>query len=1272
MTDSPNTDQSPAVLAAGPELAPGANAAAAGETGSREAPAAATTTTTAITTATTNQDKLNSRSEFAGLDVCEVLDQDSRPTFVLDLDPDIHAPCTLNGLDPVFCNTALRLHERLSDVITGNRGEVEPNTGATYQDFRSWAVGVTHHDDSRDCFPLSFLYADMLWTGSTVRKRWRLVSGNLWNKGIHVRELSLSSSRPSRNSSDMSASKPSVVATGASNGNTAISKASRQTPNQRPANTNPKDLVTNSSSTGDSSQSKRLTLASPAKACPDWTEPRPKGIVSEHIKLARSIPWETTPLGPMKNWSPELRQVANIVMSSPFPTALFWGADLTMLYNEAYGREVAGHKHPNMMGTGFSGPFSEVWDSLSDLFAECARTGVSIRKEDDYLPIHRHGFLEETFFSWSWTPLYGGTKKILGFFNTPFETTQSVLSHRRTQTVSKVGSLVSKAKGIKQFWKLLLEALEENHFDVPFALLYSVGDPEDNDQSSTSSASTMSMKSCFYEGSIGIPEGHVAAPHQLDLKRSREGFIPSFREAMRTREPTLLHTRDGSLPEELLEGIQWRGFGEPCDKAVIFPIRPTNGETVLAFLVLGVNPRRPYDDGYRAFSSFLNRQLATSLASFMLFEEEVRRNRDAAEAAALKSEHLTAQLAMQTNRLRRMTELSPLGMFLFDPDGVLREANDRYHEMTGHPRDATYEMAFMEQIEDSSRKLSEEGWHRIIVDHQPWTAELQLKRLLMKPVDLDGEDIEYWVMISAQPEFAADGSVRAVMGSITDISHLKWAQGLQNLRLQEAEETRRQQNEFIDITSHEMRNPLSAILQCADDIMATLKSSRATGVQPSMQDVEGCLESANTISICVQHQKSIVDDILTVSKLDSNLLDITPIASRPTEVVKTAVQMFESQLQARDIYMVNEAKPSFEELQVEWATFDPSRVRQILINLLTNAIKFTASSSTRNIIVSVDVSREPPLATNESDFQYIEPKTPNSNVVSGEEWGPGEVIYLQFKVEDTGCGLTPEEMKVLFTKFSQASPRTHAQYGGSGLGLFISRQLAELHGGRIGVSSIAGSGSSFGFFIAARKTSEPENNDISATIAANLEREVAQESLMHQVLPQRQDLEPQGPVADLIATRTVTKFDPHDLDVLVVEDNMVNQAVLVKQLRKQGIGVSTANDGLEALAYLDGTEFLKPGGKRLSLILMDLEMPNMDGLTCVREIRKMQETGKISGHVPVIAVTANVRNEQIAAARKSGMDDVVSKPFRIPELLKQMETLLVEVPGLKRKWPGDA
>ena len=117
--------------------------------------------------------------------------------------------------------------------------------------------------------------------------------------------------------------------------------------------------------------------------------------------------------------------------------------------------------------------------------------------------------------------------------------------------------------------------------------------------------------------------------------------------------------------------------------------------------------------------------------------------------------------------------------------------------------------------------------------------------------------------------------------------------------------------------------------------------------------------------------------------------------------------------------------------------------------------------------------------------------------------------------------------------------------------------------------------------------------------------------------------------------------------------------MLVKQLRKPGCTVGVANDGIEALEFLEKTKYRDPeNGKELSIILMDLEMPRMNGLDCVRKIREMEKDGTVHGHVPVVAVTANVREEQVAVARASGMDDVIPKPFTIPELFQKVEALL--------------
>jgi CheY-like chemotaxis protein len=149
-----------------------------------------------------------------------------------------------------------------------------------------------------------------------------------------------------------------------------------------------------------------------------------------------------------------------------------------------------------------------------------------------------------------------------------------------------------------------------------------------------------------------------------------------------------------------------------------------------------------------------------------------------------------------------------------------------------------------------------------------------------------------------------------------------------------------------------------------------------------------------------------------------------------------------------------------------------------------------------------------------------------------------------------------------------------------------------------------------------------------------------------------------------VTTQPATKEDvnPETKDdrmhVLVVEDNLVNQRVLFKQLVKAGCVVHTADNGLLALRHLETTQFRATDGIPLSIILIDCEMPEMDGLTCCRKIRDMERSGVVKEHVPIIAVTANIRGGQLDEATESGMDDVVGKPFRIPDLLGKMKGLL--------------
>jgi hypothetical protein len=179
-------------------------------------------------------------------------------------------------------------------------------------------------------------------------------------------------------------------------------------------------------------------------------------LLPAQIAFARNIDWGSTPLGPIETWSREFHQVVNLLMAEPHPAAIFWGDEMTVMYNP-YRDIVAGRKHPDLMDTCFKGPFSEIWDDVGPILNECARTGKAVAMSNQMPPIERHGFTEETCFSWSCVPLFGGTQKVQSFYNAPFETTQQQVGNRRMQTLRKLGERLQRQEISKAFggrsWK---------------------------------------------------------------------------------------------------------------------------------------------------------------------------------------------------------------------------------------------------------------------------------------------------------------------------------------------------------------------------------------------------------------------------------------------------------------------------------------------------------------------------------------------------------------------------------------------------------------------------------------------------------------------------------------------------------------------------------------------------------------------------------------------------------------------------------------------------
>lgn len=440
------------------------------------------------------------------------------------------------------------------------------------------------------------------------------------------------------------------------------------------------------------------------------------------------------------------------------------------------------------------------------------------------------------------------------------------------------------------------------------------------------------------------------------------------------------------------------------------------------------------------------------------------------------------------------------------------------------------------------------------------------------------------------------------------------------------------------------------------------------------------LSTVESVVLCAQHMRRIVDDILTLSKLDGNLLAISPDKMQPPSLVTRALKMFEAEIELAGIDAKLCVEPSLEQLQVDWVLLDSSRVLQIIINLLTNSIKFTQYCEVRSITITVGASLDKPTGSHHG-LEFVPTRLARPPHAAQPDWGEGEDVYVQIAVTDTGCGLSELQRTRLFQRFQQADTKTYKQYGGSGLGLWISRELCELQGGQIGVASEHGE-TTFAFYVRAKRwlargsestrLTELHRSTSNSSMASGRRGSVMIEKLtlakFDKLASGHGVTDPtNGTPLDTLTVPGVTKpvqvNGSHpatdELHVLVVEDNVINAKILSQQLRKAGCTVHLAGHGQEALSFLERTTF-HGAETPLSVVLLDLEMPVMDGWTCIKHIRERQTSGAIVQHVPVIAVTANARMEQISVAIEAGMDSVVTKPFRIPELMPQMQRLVAE------------
>ncbi|WP_414515877.1 ATP-binding protein [Nostoc sp. PCC 9305] len=399
--------------------------------------------------------------------------------------------------------------------------------------------------------------------------------------------------------------------------------------------------------------------------------------------------------------------------------------------------------------------------------------------------------------------------------------------------------------------------------------------------------------------------------------------------------------------------------------------------------------------------------------------------------------------------------------------------------------------------------------------------------------------------------------------------------------------------EFLAMISHEVRTPIASVIGMA----GLLQYTELTAEQQDF--VETIYTSGNSLL-------KIINDFLDFSKIQSGNLELEeePFALR--NCIHETLYLLAPTAREKGLKLTFLDSPQLPTTIVG----DITRLRQVLINLISNAIKFTETGS---IEVSVIIRKN-------SDI--------NHSAANPDE--------IQFSIKDTGIGIPRDRLERLFKAFSQVNSSITRQYGGTGLGLAICKQLCELMGGRIWVETELNAGSTFYFTIAASVI--PEESAGASVVFSQQEIPKAIESpKVEQLAFRSQELLSVPPSPDL-----------YKLRILLTEDNLVNQKIALKQLKSLGYSADIANNGKEALQLLEKIPY--------DLILMDCQMPMLDGLETTKQIHRWPESSFASGRRPVvIAMTANAMKQDKQMCLDAGMDDYLSKPVMKENLAATLE-----------------
>ncbi|RYG87499.1 hypothetical protein EON77_02060, partial [bacterium] len=370
----------------------------------------------------------------------------------------------------------------------------------------------------------------------------------------------------------------------------------------------------------------------------------------EMARLINSMDWSKTAVGPVSTWPQSLKVALSVCIGSKFPMFVWWGPELTVFYNDGYAPILGAAKHPRFLGGSARDQWAEVWDTLGPLVDQVMQTGTATWFEDFHLfPVIRRGFPEDTYFTFSYSPIRDESGDVVGVFNVVQETTKRVLGDRRLRTLRELAERTSGVRAVGDAARGMMSVLDGNASDVPFALTYLV-------QGGAPSRLVL-------EATTKAARAGAMIPSEIALGGGRDAFSRSVVRALEEGKAVVFDEASAMLGELVPDPETDRA--RAC---VILPITASDQEQPAAgVLIVGVNPRLPLDDDYLGYLALVSGQLGTALATARGHEEE--RNR--AEALAAIDRAKTTFFSNVSHELR-----TPLTLMLGPIDDGLADERE--------------------------------------------------------------------------------------------------------------------------------------------------------------------------------------------------------------------------------------------------------------------------------------------------------------------------------------------------------------------------------------------------------------------------------------------------------------------------------------------------------------------------------------------------------------------------------------------------------------------